>query len=104
MLKDPEIYNIFDTQKILNRKPIVSINNASGLAGIAYWINDFYELTGDKMIDKSDPLVAKVKEEVDAEYAAGRNTVKGAEELDHLERVADKRRHTLLVIGENIKA
>ncbi len=103
MLKDPEIYNIFDTQKILNRKPIVSINNASGLAGIAYWINDFYELTGDKMIDKSDPLVAKVKEEVDAEYAAGRNTVMGDEELDNIVRFADKRRHKLLVIGENIK-
>ena len=103
MLKDPEIYNIFDTGKILNRKPIVSINNASGLAGIAYWLNDFYELTGDKMIDKSDPLVAKVKAAVDAEYAAGRNTVMGDEELDNIVRFADKRRHKLLVIGENIK-
>ena len=33
MLKDPEIYNIFDTAKILGRPARVSINNASGLAG-----------------------------------------------------------------------
>lgn len=103
MLKDPEIYNIFDTEKILKRKPVVAINNTSGLAGIAYWINDFYDLVGDKMIDKADPLVAKIKAAVDAEYAAGRNTVMGDEELDNIVRFADKRRHKLLVIGENIK-
>ena len=33
LLKDEEIYNIFDTGKILNRPAIVSVSNVSGLAG-----------------------------------------------------------------------
>ena len=51
ILKDEEIYNIFDTKKLLNRPLHVSINNTSGLAGIAYWINDYFELVGDKRIE-----------------------------------------------------
>ena len=39
LLKDQEIYNIFDTEKILNRPATVTISKTSGLAGIAYWIN-----------------------------------------------------------------
>ena len=103
MLKDPEIYNIFDTEKLLKRKPTVSINNASGLAGIAYWLNAFYELEGDNKIDKSDPLVTAVKTAVDAEYSGGRTTVMGDDELDNIVRFADRRRHKLLVVGEDIK-
>ena len=46
LMKDEEIYNIFNTRKILGRAPGVAISNTSGLAGIAYWINDRYGLTG----------------------------------------------------------
>ena len=93
MLKDPEIYNIFDTEKILNRPARVSINNASGLAGIAYWINDYYYLTDEHKIDKKDELVLKMKEIIDAEYAAGRNSIWGDDELDNMIRQLDKDRH-----------
>ena len=93
MLKDPEIYNIFDTEKILNRPARVSINNASGLAGIAYWINDYYYLTDEHKIDKKDDLVLKMKEIIDAEYAAGRNSIWGDDELDNMIRQLDKDRH-----------
>lgn len=99
MLKNPEIYNIFDTEKILGRKPNVSVSNTSGLSGIAYWINQYYELSGDEIVDKNDPLVAAVKAQVDEEYAAGRNTVMGDDELDSMVRYADKRRHKLLIVG-----
>ena len=101
LLKDQEIYNIFDTNKILGKKPVVSINNASGLAGIAYWINSYYDLEGDDMISKGDELVARVKQLVDMQYAEGRNTVMGDDELDTLVRLADKRRHKLLTVGES---
>ena len=37
LLKDEEIYNIFDTDKLLNRPVSVAVSNTSGLAGIAYW-------------------------------------------------------------------
>lgn len=101
LLKDQEIYNIFDTEKILGKKPVVSINNASGAAGIAYWINAYYELEGEDVVNKSDDIVVKVKQLVDAQYAEGRNTVMGDDELDSLVRIADKRRHKLLSVGES---
>jgi isopropylmalate/homocitrate/citramalate synthase len=99
MLKDPEIYNIFNTEKILGRKPVVSINNTSGLAGIAYWLNAYYELSGDDAIQKSDAIVSKIKTLVDAEYDTGRNTVMGDEELDNMVRQADKKLHKMLDAG-----
>lgn len=90
MLKDEEIYNIFDTKKLLNRPLHVSINNTSGLAGIAYWINDYFELIGDRKIEKSHPIVAKVKEVIDAEYANGRCSVMGDDEIVNIIRSVDK--------------
>jgi isopropylmalate/homocitrate/citramalate synthase len=80
-MKDTEIYNIFDTEKILNRKAEVAISNTSGAAGIAYWINKHLGLNGDKALTKQSPLVVKVKEEVDKLYEDGRTTLMGNEEL-----------------------
>lgn len=98
MLKDEEIYNIFDTKKILNRPMHVSINNASGLAGIAYWINEYYDLPEEHKIAKTDPLVAKVKEMIDKQYEDGRCSVLGDDELDDMVRIADKNFHKQLLI------
>lgn len=81
LLKNEEIYNIFNTEKFLNRPALVAVSNTSGLAGIAHWMNAYYKLTGDRAVDKSSPVVAKVKEWVDAEYDAGRVTVITDEEL-----------------------
>lgn len=82
LLKDEEIYNIFDTKKILNRPASVMVSKTSGLAGIAYWINANYELRGDAELDKRDPLVAAVKEWVDKEYEEGRTASISTEELE----------------------
>jgi len=82
LLKDEEIYNIFDTTKILNRRPTVMLGQNSGLAGIAYWINENYNLSPAEAIDKHDPLVAAVKEWIDAEYADGRQTTLSVAELE----------------------
>ena len=81
LLKNEEIYNIFDTDKFLNRTVLVAVSNTSGLAGIAHWINAYYKLKGDRAIDKNSPLVAKIKEWVDAEYESGRVTVLTDDEL-----------------------
>ena len=75
LLKDEEIYNIFDTKKILNRPASVMITKTSGLAGIAYWINEKYGLPEDKAIDKRDPLVLALKSYIDDEYENGRQTM-----------------------------
>ena len=89
LLKDEEIYNIFDTEKILNRPAAVSIGKTSGLAGIAYWINHHYSLKGDEIIDKKDPIVIKLKEWVDSEYEQGRQTAISNSELEkHLKELS----------------
>ena len=74
LLKNEEIYNIFDTDKLLNRPVLVAVSNTSGLAGIAHWMNTYYHLKGDKAVDKKSPLVAEVKKWVDKEYDTGRVT------------------------------
>jgi isopropylmalate/homocitrate/citramalate synthase len=84
MLKDEEIYNIFDTGKILGRPAGVTVSSTSGLAGIAYWINAHYRLSGSDAITKKDPIVAYIKEWVDEQYAGGRQTVISSRELEKL--------------------
>lgn len=93
MLKNEEIYNIFDTKAILNRPATVIVDATSGTAGIAFWINGFYHLEGDLQIDKRDDLVIKIKELVDKEYAEGRNTAMGDIELDTMIRKLDPDAH-----------
>lgn len=83
LLKDEEIYNIFDTDKILNRPAAVSVSKTSGLAGIAYWINNNYRLKGDRAIDKKHPLVIALKDWVDKEYEDGRQTALSDIELEN---------------------
>ena len=84
MMKDAEIYNIFDTEAILNRPANVSVSATSGLAGIAFWINNHYNLTGDHMVTKQSPLVEEAKEIIDRLYEEGRTTVMSTEELETL--------------------
>ena len=87
LLKDEEIYNIFNTEKILNRPVSVMLGQSSGLAGIAYWINQNYRLSGDEAVDKKDDLVIKMKEWIDKEYEDGRQTTLSNMELE--EKIAE---------------
>ena len=92
LLKDEEIYNIFDTKKILNRAATVQIGKTSGLAGIAYWINENYRLTASEAVDKRDPLVVSIKEWIDKQYEDGRQTSISTHELEEkIEELSGKR-------------
>ena len=82
LLKDEEIYNIFDTKKILGRAASVLISKTSGLAGIAYWINENYRLTASEAVDKRDPVVVALKAWIDQEYEGGRQTSLSVAELE----------------------
>ena len=82
LLKDAEIYSIFNTRKLLKRSPSVLLGKASGLAGIAYWINENYQLTPAEAVDKKDPLVVSLKEWIDQEYEDGRQTSLATQELE----------------------
>ena len=84
ILKDEEIYNIFDTDKILGRPIVVSVNEHSGLAGIAAWINTYFRLKGQEKIDKKDERIHHIKQWVDEQYKNGRNTVMKNSELENL--------------------
>ena len=81
LIKDTEIYNIFDTEKILGRKAEVAVSNTSGLAGIAYWMNKHYESATGVDYTKRDDIVIKIKALVDEEYSDGRTTLMGDDEL-----------------------
>ena len=84
LLKNEEIYNIFDTEKFLNRPVLVSVSNTSGLAGIAHWMNTYYHLEGERAVDKNSELVHLVKEKVDQQYDDGRVTVMTDAELTEM--------------------
>jgi isopropylmalate/homocitrate/citramalate synthase len=47
-----QIYNIFDTSKLLDRPPKVAITDKSGVDGIAIWVNEYFGLTGEDRISK----------------------------------------------------
>lgn len=89
LMKDEEIYNIFNTREILGREPGVTISKTLGLAGIAYWINQHYKLTGDDKVNKDHPLVIKLKDWVDEIYSDNRtisiSTVELEEKIKELE-------------------
>ena len=101
MLKDEEIYNIFDTAAILNRPASVAVDSRGGAASVAHWINSYFRLTGDNTIDKSDPLVIRIRAMVDELYAQGRNTVMGDEELEVMVRRCDVDRYEHLLFHKS---
>jgi hypothetical protein len=87
VLKDEEIYNPFDTVRLLKRPVRVHITDKSGLAGIAYWVDSYLGIEGDKRIDKKHPGLAKIKRWVDEQYARHRTTVISDGEMLHVARM-----------------
>ena len=81
LMKDEEIYTIFDTNKLLNRPATVEITKTSGLAGIAYWVNTHYKLADSEKLAKNDPLIVALKAWVDEEYEADRQTMISHKEM-----------------------
>jgi isopropylmalate/homocitrate/citramalate synthase len=68
LLKNEEIYNCFNTEKLLNRPVGVAITDKAGAAGIKHWIEARYDI----IIGKHDPRVQEIKERVDKEYTDDR--------------------------------
>ena len=77
LLKNEEIYNCFDTQKLLNRPADVAITDKAGAAGVKHWIEARYEIE----IPKHDRRIMKIKDRIDAEYAADRVSAISDEEM-----------------------
>ena len=68
LLKNEEIYNAFDTTKILNRPISITITDKSGKAGIVHWINSRLDLTGERAVDKNHPGVGKIYKRIMEQY------------------------------------
>ena len=91
LLKNEEIYNIFNTDKLLNRPVMVAVSNTSGLAGVAHWINAYFQLKEERKVDKNCELVIEVKKWVDEEYESGRVTaITDAELIQCIDRICKK--------------
>ena len=88
LAKNEEIYNIFDTKHILGRSVPIIITDKSGRAGIAYWLNHYLKLTGDKKITKNHPAVGKIYKKILEQYNKGRTT-----SISHEEMVALAKRY-----------
>ncbi|HIE48149.1 TPA: histone-lysine N-methyltransferase, partial [Candidatus Bipolaricaulota bacterium] len=86
ILKNEEVYNIFNTEKILRRPLTVAVNEKSGTSGIAHWINSYFSLPPEKRVDKRHPGVVKIYKWVKEQYAKGRNTDISSEELERKAR------------------
>lgn len=103
LLKDEEIYNIFDTDKLLGRPVRVMIGEHSGTAGIAHWMNSTYKLKGEDIIDKRSDYVLKIKGEVDALFANGRTTSLSDEEMEDIIKGVDPKRYEELLKSKKRK-
>jgi len=86
LIKSEEIYNIFDTTKILKRPIVAMVTDKSGKAGIAFWINSRLGLTGDNSVDKRHPGVSKIHKWIADQYEEGRITSISHEEMDRMVR------------------
>jgi isopropylmalate/homocitrate/citramalate synthase len=86
LLKNEEIYNAFDTSRILKRPVTITITDKSGKAGIVHWINAQLALEGDQQVDKGHPGVSKIHKRIMEWYEAGRCTSISNEEMESLAR------------------
>ncbi len=86
LVKNEEIYNVFDTRKLLNRPIVITVTDKSGVASIAYWVNHRLRLEGDRRLDKRHPGIVRIYKRVMHEYEKGRNTSISNEELERWSR------------------
>lgn len=84
--KNEEIYNIFDTTRLLNRPVPIIINDKAGKAGVAYWINQTFSLPADRQVSKNHPAVGQIHARIMKAYEDGRTTSFSNKEMNALAR------------------
>ena len=83
--KNPEIYTIFDSERILGIPFAITITDKTGIAGLAHWV-DMELRDRDIHIDKAHPGLVAMNDAVQTLYADGRLTAMSHEELLELAR------------------
>ena len=86
LIKNEEIYNIFDTRKILSRPVSITVTDKTGIAGVAYWVNSRLGLEGENSINKRHPGIVKIHKRIMQEYEDGRVTSISRKEMEQWAR------------------
>lgn len=81
LVKNEEIYNIFDTGTLLNRPLGVQVTDKAGAAGVAFWVNQQLQLKEAGRIDKRHEGIMKLTAWVAEQYKDGRTTSLSEKEL-----------------------
>lgn len=84
LAKNEEIYNIFDTTRLLGRPVPITITDKTGRAGVAYWLNVNLKLPPEKQVSKKHPAVGKIYDAIVDLYEHGRTTSMSHEEMEAL--------------------
>lgn len=94
--RDERIYNVFDTNTLLNRPPGVAVTDKAGADGVMLWVNNFLGLEGEERLSKIK--LVKICRWVADQYDAGRTTAISEEEM-----VEQIRKHLPEVYEERVK-
>lgn len=81
VIKNEEIYNIFDTATLLRRPLGVNVTDKAGVAGVAFWVNQNLGLSGEQRLDKHTPGMQEFYQWVVDQYQDGRTTSLAEEEM-----------------------
>ncbi|HJA76316.1 MAG TPA: histone-lysine N-methyltransferase [Candidatus Desulfovibrio gallistercoris] len=84
LAKNEEIYNIFDTTRLLGRPVPIIITDKTGRAGVAYWLNVNLRLPPEKQVSKKHPAVGRIYDAIVALYENGRTTNMSHDEMETL--------------------
>lgn len=85
LAKNEEIYNIFDTERLLGRPVPVIITDKTGRAGVAWWINTSLHLPKERQVSKKHPAVGQIHDAIMAIYNdTGRSTSFSHAEMEAL--------------------
>jgi isopropylmalate/homocitrate/citramalate synthase len=87
VLKNEQIYNIFNTTKVLGRPLSVKVTDKSGVAGVTFWVKAHLPADLRDGVDKRHPGVHKIAQWVEEEYRNKRTTaISDAEMLEQVRR------------------
>lgn len=113
VIKNEEIYNIFDTDKLLNRPIGVLITDKSGMAGVAWWLNAQLQVEPEKRVSKHHPGVKKIYDWVIDQFDNGRTVGISDEEMmwlakkflpDYFESDFDRLKENVYTVAEEVIA
>ena len=84
LAKNEEIYNIFDTTRLLGRPVPIIVTDKTGRSGVAYWLNVNLRLPPEKQVSKKHPAVGRIYDAIVALYESGRTTHLSHDEMEAL--------------------